>query len=273
MRNLYAILMSALVLGAAVACGGTDDGGGGGTPSEGEGEGASEGEGEGASEGEGEGDWRDCEDECAGGERRCDGSGAYKECMDHDYDFCTEWGAPVPCEATEVCRGDRCEPKQPGDPCDGHDECPGEQVCAGGFCDQMHGRDYLVGVREVRVRNRPDYDVDGSAPDIWIVVKAGPNAHEQGGDGEVVGSTEGAAVENVLEATWVPQDWRFRLEVGTGFRVEVYDADWGTDDWLGAILSSPAFIAQSIKSGEWAFDEVNPDYDIQRMRGEIRPVE
>ena len=49
-----------------------------------------------------------CVNECAEGEKRCAGSGAFQICGENDSDSCTEWMDAEPCEDGQVCSAGTC---------------------------------------------------------------------------------------------------------------------------------------------------------------------
>ena len=68
-----------------------------------------------------------CTNECTAlGARQCSGN-AYRVCGEHDDDACLEWGAPVPCDAADVCVDGVCEcqPDCSDQPAGGDDGCGG----------------------------------------------------------------------------------------------------------------------------------------------------
>ncbi|MFH0900445.1 MAG: SUMF1/EgtB/PvdO family nonheme iron enzyme [Pseudomonadota bacterium] len=66
-----------------------------------------------------------CVDECASGERQCDGPGMAKLCGQADADSCRDWLPAVACATGETCSGGVCASS-----C--HNECPrSESKCAG----------------------------------------------------------------------------------------------------------------------------------------------
>lgn len=77
----------------------------------------------------------DCTNECAVGERRCDGSDGYQVCGDYDSDPCLEWGPKILCDPGETCSGGYCD-IECTDECDteGAQECTssgdGYRVCS-----------------------------------------------------------------------------------------------------------------------------------------------
>ena len=215
-----------------------------------------------------------CQDECVAGVSQCAGSDKVRNCGADPGTGCTVLAPSAPCLRSESCNGGRCEDKGPGEVCELHMDCPGAQVCVGGFCARMHGREYEFSVTSVRVRDR-GYDIDGSHPELWLIAEAGPEAHEQGGQGVEFGNTQGGEVADAVAVNWNPQEWRVTLEEDTGIRVTVMDADVGPDEWLGAILLPPGAIAGDIKAlaGFWSWAEVDPDSDLQEMSGTISPVE
>ncbi len=54
----------------------------------------------------------DCRDECAAGDRQCEGP-AVSTCGDFDADDCLDWGPAAPCPPTDACDGGECVPALP----------------------------------------------------------------------------------------------------------------------------------------------------------------
>jgi hypothetical protein len=73
-----------------------------------------------------------CADECAQGEKDCDGGGV-RTCGEHDADPCFDWSPVEPCGEAEVCQGGQCSPSgclQEDEPC----VCGENQCCEGHCC-------------------------------------------------------------------------------------------------------------------------------------------